>query len=237
MGIVDELKIALLVKRPLVASPHAPVSRVVEEMRRRDAHGIVVVQKRLSHEIVLGVFTLGDFQRRVKRRGKKEKLSLEQVMSPNPILITKDSSVREVGRIMREKRISIIPVVESDSRKLLGAVFRNDVELLLRIDELEREGISVDEVVKLFGEGKVNEAIERLQDKLKRKERREKLIRKLKETEQEMELLVKKFARGRIGEEAFKDAMEELKSKKYVLKEEIAEIDSVLYRNDFEKPF
>jgi CBS domain-containing protein len=50
------------------------------------------------------------------------------IMTPNPSVVKKDTRVEEIIRIMVEKEIVLVPVVEGDNtNKLIGVVARLDI--------------------------------------------------------------------------------------------------------------
>ncbi|MCK5707296.1 MAG: CBS domain-containing protein [Candidatus Aureabacteria bacterium] len=58
-------------------------------------------------------------------------MTVDTFMTPNPITIKQDMSIKDVSKILVEKRIKRLPVVDS-SRILLGVVSRSDILKLLR---------------------------------------------------------------------------------------------------------
>jgi CBS domain-containing protein len=49
------------------------------------------------------------------------------IMTPNPSTVKKDTPIEEIIRIMVEKEIVLVPVVEDNNNKLIGVVARLDI--------------------------------------------------------------------------------------------------------------
>jgi CBS domain-containing protein len=49
------------------------------------------------------------------------------IMTPNPSVVKKDTPIEEIIRILVEKEIVLVPVVEGNNNKLIGVVARLDI--------------------------------------------------------------------------------------------------------------
>jgi CBS domain-containing protein len=49
------------------------------------------------------------------------------IMTPNPSVVKKDTPIEEIIRILVEKEIVLVPVVEDNNNKLIGVVARLDI--------------------------------------------------------------------------------------------------------------
>ncbi|MGV2831227.1 CBS domain-containing protein [Myxosarcina sp. GI1(2024)] len=58
-----------------------------------------------------------------------------EVMNENPITITPERSVREAARIMHEKKVRRLPVVDKASRLVLGMITQSDVIRMMSLEE------------------------------------------------------------------------------------------------------
>lgn len=80
--------------------------------RRAGAILLVDANGRLS-----GIFTDGDLRRLVRTRGAQALVApIASVMSARPISLPVDSLVRDAVRLMRERRLDEVPVVDGDGR-------------------------------------------------------------------------------------------------------------------------
>jgi Zn-dependent protease/CBS domain-containing protein len=111
-------------KNPICVSP---------EFKARDVIDLVFKHKHLGYPVVendrvVGIVTLRD----VINAGEDE--DVRDVMSRNVLTVTPETSVLEALRIMSERKIGRLPVVENSD--LVGIVSRSDVVRLLEILEL-----------------------------------------------------------------------------------------------------
>ncbi|MEE1318386.1 MAG: KpsF/GutQ family sugar-phosphate isomerase [Ruminococcus sp.] len=88
----------------------------------KKALGIVNVVK--DNELV-GVFTDGDLRRALSKGIDVYTANIEELMISNPIVITSDILAVEALKLMNDKNISALPVV--DDGKLVGTIRINDV--------------------------------------------------------------------------------------------------------------
>ncbi len=112
------------------ANPIIPVDRTVREAllaiteARAGAISCVDAEGRLA-----GIFTDGDLRRHLAAEPNVDAVTIGSVMTRNPITIAPDRLVAEAARILSEKRIDELPVVDADGRPI-GMV---DIQDLLRL--------------------------------------------------------------------------------------------------------
>lgn len=58
-------------------------------------------------------------------------MRIREIMAQNVITVTPDTPLREAGRILKEKRISGIPVIESDGR-IVGVITITDILKIIK---------------------------------------------------------------------------------------------------------
>ena len=77
----------------------------------------------------VGIFTERDYARKLALKGKSSKDTLiREVMTERPITVTLDTTIENCMKIMSEKKIRHLPVVESDKDdKLVGLISVGDV--------------------------------------------------------------------------------------------------------------
>jgi CBS domain-containing protein len=138
-------------------SPDDDVETVVRRMREHEVPGIPVVTSEgklagivteadlilrdeeadlhLPHHIDLmgGVVYLGRLKNYEERVKRALALTASEMMTPDPVTVGPDDSVRDAARIIAERRHNRLPVVDDDG-KLVGVVTRLDV-----LDALTRE--------------------------------------------------------------------------------------------------
>jgi CBS domain-containing protein len=72
--------------------------------------------------------TAFDILRAIQGGKKLNTMLARDIMTPNPSVVKKDTRVEEIIRIMVEKEIVLVPVVEGDNtNKLIGVVARLDI--------------------------------------------------------------------------------------------------------------
>lgn len=126
----------MYVKSRMTANPYtidanASVSDVVALMRERNLKRVPVV----SGEKVVGVLTHGDLEKVSPTKATAlsiyeinyllSKLKVSDAMTKNAIVISPDSLLEEAALLMRENRISTLPVVKDN--KLVGIITESDI--------------------------------------------------------------------------------------------------------------
>ena len=122
----------LKVKEIMRTGPHNPVVR--QEIPIREALFAITRARAGSASVVdrsgrlVGIFTDGDLRRHLRREPNVTKQKIRQVMTPRPATIGPDRLATEALRILQEKRIDELPVVNAKGRPI-GLL---DVQDLLR---------------------------------------------------------------------------------------------------------
>lgn len=139
------MQAADIMSRDLVTvRPEAPLSEVVELLAGRHLSGVPVVD---AEGRLLGVLTESDLMRRVaaaadapagflaglirdagaeaQRFAKTHGRTAQDVMTPSPLSVAPGAPVAEVAKLLEEKGIRRVPVVEGG--RLLGLVSRADL--------------------------------------------------------------------------------------------------------------
>lgn len=111
-------------ENPLVRED-TPVSKVLVAITQARAGAAVVIDK---NKKVLGIFTDGDLRRHLEEDPNLPKRKIHEVMTKTPVVVSKDILATEAMRIMEEKKIDEVPVVDKKGR-VVGLL---DVQDLLR---------------------------------------------------------------------------------------------------------
>jgi CBS domain-containing protein len=80
-----------------------------------------------NNNIVVGVVTAIDVLKVIKKGKDLYKFKAKDIMTPNPSVVKKDTSLDKIIDIMIEKGIIMVPVVEDNINKILGIVTRLDI--------------------------------------------------------------------------------------------------------------
>lgn len=99
-----------------------PVYDAVYRMLTKNVGSIVIT----DNGMVVGIVTKGDVLRRAFLKGVDPKsLPVKKVMSTPPVTISPAATLEEASKLMNEKRISKLPVVENG--KLVGIITSTDI--------------------------------------------------------------------------------------------------------------
>jgi CBS domain-containing protein len=115
----------LMSPQVVVAKENTNAEQISARLLAGEFNGVPVVDDNGS---VVGIVTALDILRAMQ--GGKKKLNemlARDIMTPNPSTVKKDASIEEVIRILVEKEIVLVPVVEENNNKLIGVVARLDI--------------------------------------------------------------------------------------------------------------
>jgi CBS domain-containing protein len=103
--------------------PDATVLEAAKLMNKRHIGSVLVV----LDEALVGIFTERDVMRRVVAKGLDPKSTpLDEVMTTTVACASPDTTCDELRKVMRDKRIRHVPVVD-DQKTLLGMVSIGDL--------------------------------------------------------------------------------------------------------------
>lgn len=133
-----------LAKKNLVtARPQETVRDAVRRMVQERVGAILVVQE----EDLVGIFSERDALKRVLARGLDPgSTPLSEVLTPDPITVSRNANVRECRELVKERRIRHLPVVDEGGRPVgivsvrdfLRVVVRGMEELIERVQDEHR---------------------------------------------------------------------------------------------------
>ena len=116
--------------------PHSPVSDAYNTMMRKGIRRLPVVER----ERQVGIVTLGDLREARPSPASSlsiyelnyllAKLTVAQVMTHNPFMITPDTPIQKAARIMLERKVSGLPVVDAQDR-VVGIITESDIFRML----------------------------------------------------------------------------------------------------------
>jgi len=103
----------------------------------------------VDHGNLVGIVTLGDIREAEPSQVTTlsiyeihyllSKLSVEHIMTRNPITIAPEQTIQEAARLMLENKIGGLPVVESKTGKLVGIITESDIFRILVHDIQAKE--------------------------------------------------------------------------------------------------
>ncbi len=122
--------------KPQTTLPEAHQIMMDEEIRR-----LPVLD---DHNHLVGIVTLGDVRGAQPSPATSlsiwelnyllSSLTIQKIMTPEPITITADATIGEAARTMLEHRLSGLPVVEKDG-KLAGIITESDIFSMVVVHE------------------------------------------------------------------------------------------------------
>ncbi len=117
----------MMSSNPACVTPDDTVRDAARLMKEHDCGLIPVVESQDSKRLV-GVVTDRDIAVRVVSEGKGADTAVSRVMSRDPSCASPDTDVSEVERIMSERQVRRVPVVDSAGR-LEGIIAQADLAL------------------------------------------------------------------------------------------------------------
>lgn len=126
----------MYVKNRMTANPYtivldAPISDAIELMREKNLKRVPVV----DGDKVVGILTAGDIQRVSPTKATSlsifeinyllSKTKVKDAMTKNALTVSPDALLEEAAVLMRENRISTLPVVKDN--KLVGIITESDI--------------------------------------------------------------------------------------------------------------
>ena len=149
---------------PLTTTPRTSLKEAARAMVRHKVSGLPVI----DGEKLVGMVTEGDFLRQEANRDQPYRLSLldaifgdgpaespaaetvEEVMSENVISITAEATIGEAARIMAQRKVKRLPVVDQEG-ELIGIISRADVvNAFTKPDEVIEDEIREDIIRRLL---------------------------------------------------------------------------------------
>jgi CBS domain-containing protein len=124
MSLVDPVRLVLKQKGENVwyVSPEACVYEAIETMAEKYVGALLVV----SEGILVGIVSERDYARKVILQGKSSKdTPVKEIMTSPAIFVAPDQRIEDCMRIMTEKHIRHLPIVEEG--KILGVVSIGDL--------------------------------------------------------------------------------------------------------------
>jgi signal-transduction protein with cAMP-binding, CBS, and nucleotidyltransferase domain len=145
-AVVDTVRSILECKgRDIVSiSPSATVHEAIAEMAEREIGALLVVSDRK----LVGIISERDYARKVILQGRSSKETLvREIMTPSPITVTLAHTVDECMRIVTNKRIRHLPVI--DEGELKGIVSIGDLVKAI----ISSQAYTIDQLHTYIGSG------------------------------------------------------------------------------------
>ena len=109
----------------VVAKENTNAEQISARLLAGEFNGVPVVD---DNGAVIGIVTALDILRAIQDGKKLNTMLARDIMTPNPSTIKRDTPLEEIIRILVEKEIVLVPVVEdNNNNKLIGVVARLDI--------------------------------------------------------------------------------------------------------------
>jgi arabinose-5-phosphate isomerase len=108
------------------AKPSDSAKSVIIAMSQRPLGAACVLSSDMHLE---GIITDGDLRRALERHDDIRDLCASDIMTPNPIAIRSDASLREALRLMEDRtsQISVLPVIDHEGWRCVGVIRLHDI--------------------------------------------------------------------------------------------------------------
>lgn len=103
-------------------TPEVTVYSAIELMCQKDVGGLLICEE----QKLVGIFTERDYARKLILKGKSSKETpIKDLMTRNPIVVSSETSIEECMKVMSDKHIRHLPVVDGD--KVIAMISIGDV--------------------------------------------------------------------------------------------------------------
>jgi CBS domain-containing protein len=115
----------LMSPQVVVAKENTNAEQISSRLLAGEFNGVPVVD---DNGVVIGIVTALDILRAIQGGKKLNTMLARDIMTSNPSTVKKDTPIEEIIRILVEKEIVLVPVVEDDNNNnLIGVVARLDI--------------------------------------------------------------------------------------------------------------
>jgi len=109
----------------IVAKENTNAEQISSRLLAGEFNGVPVVD---DNGAVIGIVTAIDILKAIQGGKKLNAMLARDIMTPNPSTVKRDTPLEEIIRILVEKEIVLVPVVEdNNNNKLIGVVARLDI--------------------------------------------------------------------------------------------------------------
>lgn len=103
-------------------SPEATVFDAIHQMAEKNVGALLVMEG----EDLVGIISERDYTRKVILKGRSSKESpVREIMTPQPITVSREDSIAECMRVVAERRVRHLPVL--DGAKVVGVLSVGDL--------------------------------------------------------------------------------------------------------------
>ena len=114
----------LMSQQVIVAKENTNAEQISSRLLAGEFNGVPVVD---DNGAVVGIVTALDILKALQGGKKLNTMLARDIMTSKPSVVKKDTPIEEIIRIVVEKEIVLVPVVEDNNNKLIGVVARLDI--------------------------------------------------------------------------------------------------------------
>ena len=115
----------LMSQQVVVAKENTNAEQISARLLAGEFNGVPVVD---DNGAVIGIVTAIDILKAIQGGKKISAMWARDIMTPNPSTVKRDTPLEEIIRILVEKEIVLVPVVEgNNNNKLIGVIARLDI--------------------------------------------------------------------------------------------------------------
>jgi CBS domain-containing protein len=116
----------LMSQQVVVGREDTNAEQISARLLAGEFNGVPIVDE---NGAVVGIVTALDILRAMQGGKKLNTMLARDIMTPNPSTVKRDTPVEEIVRILVEKEIVLVPVVDeqNNNKKLIGVVARLDI--------------------------------------------------------------------------------------------------------------
>lgn len=114
--------IEIMTASPRCASTTDTLADVARQMRDHDCGSVPVI----DHGSIVGIVTDRDLAIRALADGRSADTKVIEVMTTSPACCSDDADVRDVERLMSDRQVRRVPVVDADNR-VIGIIAQADL--------------------------------------------------------------------------------------------------------------
>ena len=143
----------LMTRDPVCVTPEASARDAARRMEESDC-GVVPVVEDLTRRRVVGVVTDRDLAIRVLAQGRPAEATVGEVMTAAPDCVTPDVDVEQVERLMADRRIRRVLVID-DTGRCVGVIAQADLARASRAVPSEVSQFDVAQTIERISEPEV----------------------------------------------------------------------------------
>ena len=116
----------IMIKNPLFITPDEKISKTELLMLRKKIGGLPVIKDQKNRQLI-GIITQRDIRlARFAMNLESPKTTVKDLMTSEPFVVKRDEVVRNILKLMFEKKIQRLPVV-NDNGQLIGLIVQHQI--------------------------------------------------------------------------------------------------------------